>query len=130
MSDFEVRRETALRILKATGIPESNYRPPLLRLLWHLGFQVRPPHFAGFGATAAFAGTFSAIGWGALMWLLVWHNARWSPMAALGASAFGGACFGLLMSSYYARDRQKHRLPDWDSLGTTGLGQTPDTHRR
>jgi hypothetical protein len=128
VSDFEATRETALRLLRATGITESNYHPPLLRLLWRLGFQVRPPHFASFGATAVFAGSFFAIGWGTLMWLLVWHSAGMSPMAALGSSAIAGVFFGLVMSAYYAYGRKKHRLPDWDSLGTTGLRQTADTH--
>jgi Family of unknown function (DUF6404) len=120
VSEFEARREAALRLLKTTGIRESNYCPPLLRLLWRLGIQVPPPHFASFGATAVLAGAFFAFSWGAIMWLLLWRSAGMTATAVIGTSAIAGAFFGLLMSAYYAYGRKKHGLPDWGSLVATG----------
>ena len=116
MSEFEAKREAALLLLKATGIRESNYCPPLLRLLWRLGVQAPPPHFASFGATATLAGSFFAFAWGALMWLLVWRSAGLSAATIVTTSVLAGASFGAIMGAYYAYGRKKHGLPDWSSL--------------
>ena len=120
MREFVAKREEALRLLKSTGIRESNYCPPLLRLLWRLGLQVPPPHFANFGATAVFAGSFFGISWGLLMWLFFWQGAGMKPTAVVGISAIAGALFGLTMSAYYAYGRKKHALPSWRTLGASG----------
>ena len=118
MTDFEAKRERALKLLDATGIRRSNYCPPLLRLLWRLGVQAPPPHFAGFGATAGVAGAFFAVVWGSIMWFVMWRSTGLSPTSALLAAVSAGALFGLFMSAYYAYGRKKHKLPDWDSLNT------------
>lgn len=119
MSEFETKREAALLLLKATGIRESNYCPPLLRLFCRLGVQAPPPHFASFGATATVAGSFFALAWGAAMWLLLWRGAGLSTAAAVTTSLLAGACFGAIMGAYYAYGRKKHGLPAWSSLGAS-----------
>jgi hypothetical protein len=115
--DFHARRQYALRLLAQTGIDSSSYAPPLMQLLWRCGLKVRPPHFMGYGAAALLSGTWFGAGWGAVMWVAYWSSqgtdARMALIGAIGA----GLCFGLFMASYYARQRKKHDLPSWESLG-------------
>ena len=112
------RRTRALQILAATGMWQSSYEPPLLRLLWRLGFDIPPPHFSGFVSTAAFTGTLFGVFWGLLMWLLVW-SANGMPLILVALlSAITGLLFGLAMASYYAYGRHKHKLPTWQELVT------------
>ena len=117
MGDFAKRKEAAFEVMKAKGIKPSNYAPPLLRLLWSIGVEVRPPHFAGFWSTAAWMGAFFGLGWGGVMWVLSW-DAKGIPLKGVAAMVVGaGAIFGLAMAAYYANDRKKHALPSWDELG-------------
>lgn len=118
MSSFEAQRDQALAILAGTGIWRSNYAPPALHLLWRLGLQVPPPHFARFGTTVLTLGVSFATLWGLLMWIFVWSRQSLAPLAALVAALVAGAMFGLLMAAYYAYGRSKYKLPDWRSLGT------------
>jgi Family of unknown function (DUF6404) len=111
------KRTRALKVLAATGIWRSNYEPPLLRLLWRLGLNVPPPHFAGFFSTAAIEGVFFGVLWGFLMWLLVWSSRgmTFTPVAVL--SALTDLFFGLAMAGYYAQGKHKYKLPTWQELG-------------
>ncbi|MEI8379172.1 MAG: DUF6404 family protein [Planctomycetota bacterium] len=124
MREFESKREAALLLLKATGIRESDYCPPLLRLLWRLRVQAPPPHFASFSAITIFAGALFAFTWGVLMWLLVWRNAGLSATAVVCASLLAGVLFGAFLAAYYAYGRRKHGLPDWNSLSTSSGAQS------
>jgi Family of unknown function (DUF6404) len=119
VKEFEAQREAALHILQGTGIRRSNYCPPLLRLLWRLGFKVPPPHFSSFVPTAFVSGTLFTFAWGLTMWLLLWRSTGTSPALAVGSSVAAGALFGVAMSAYYAHGRKKHGLPDWNSLGSS-----------
>lgn len=111
------RREAALKLLAATGMRRSNYEPPILRLLWRLGFiNVPPPHFAPFWACALLSGVYFCFIWGVLMWFLTWSRQGMSGSGALAASAFAGFLFGLSMAGYYAYSRRKHGLPPWQEL--------------
>jgi len=94
----------------------NSYEPPLLRLLWRLGLNVPPPHFAGFIVTTLFYGGFFALFWGVIMWFFTWSESGMSPTGAAGAALFAGVLFGLIMASYYSWGRRKHRLPGWKNL--------------
>ncbi|GAB4088786.1 DUF6404 family protein [Hydrogenophaga soli] len=118
MDPFESKRAEALRLLMATGIRESNYRPPILRLMWRLGFRVPPPNFMSFARVAGAAGVFVGVGWGAAMWLLQWRAMNVPLSVAFWGSTLVGVFFGLCMATYYAHGRMKHHLPPWNSLGT------------
>ncbi len=107
------KREAALKLLESTGMWRSNYAPPILRLLWSLGLNLPPPHFANFFANTVFTGTFFAVSWGLLMWVLVWSRRAMPLSTALLASACAGLFFGLVMSGYYAHGRRKYKLPSW-----------------
>ena len=64
------RREAALELLAATGLNPWNYEPPLVRVLWRIGFDAPPPHFASFTCAAVVSGVSFAVVWGLLMWLM------------------------------------------------------------
>lgn len=120
VSEFEVRREEALKLLARTGIRKSNYLPPALRLLWALGVKVPPPHFAAFIPTFLVTGAFFGLSWGALMRLFV--LGLMPGLSVLYVSISAGVLFGLSMAAYYAYGRSKHRLPPWSSLGRLAAG--------
>jgi hypothetical protein len=68
------RREAGLKALASTGMYRSNYEPPLLRLLWCLGLNARPPHFAPFWVNALVSGGVFGVAWGALMWFIFYWS--------------------------------------------------------
>ncbi|WP_295953910.1 DUF6404 family protein [Rhodoferax sp.] len=113
---FEVRRDTALKLLKSTGIRTSNDLPPFVRFLWWLGFKVPSPHFAGFLATALATGVWFTLAWGTAMWLIIWRTQQLSMLASAVTAVVAGGLFGLAMAGYYAYGRRKHRLPAWKDL--------------
>jgi hypothetical protein len=113
---FEARRQKALALLAQSGMRQSNYLPLATLLLWKLGVQVPPPHFAGFAATTLVAGGSFGLVWGGLMWLVIWSPQGMGWRGALAIAAFAGLLFGLSMGAYYAYGRKRHRLPPWDSL--------------
>lgn len=115
MTEIEKRR-AALELLARTLIKPSNFQPPAIRLLWHLGVNARPPHFASFMSNTALYGGVYAVVWGLGMWLTVWHGKLTPPEAAIFA-AVTGLCFGLAMAAYYACGKRKHKLPSWNELG-------------
>jgi hypothetical protein len=114
--DFQERREQALRLLEQAGIGRSTYAPPVMRLLWRFGVQVRPPHFMGFGAAALLCGAWFAVAWGAIMWIGFWSRHHIAPQQMLASACMAGLFFGLCMAGVYAYQRKKHSLPSWDSL--------------
>lgn len=116
MSPFDIRKAKALDLLRGTGLRESNYKPPLLALLWRVGLHVPPPHFMSFfGAVAVYGSSFAAI-WGVSMWLMLWQHQDKS-LGAIGISvAMAGLLFGMGMACYYEWGRRKHGLPAWKDL--------------
>jgi hypothetical protein len=110
------QREAALKLLASTGILRSNYEPPLLRLLWRLGLNVPPPHFASFWGNAVVSGVFFAVGWGSLMWFLLWSRQGMSLAVFLVAAIVAGVLFGATMAGYYSYGKRKHALPSWREL--------------
>jgi membrane associated rhomboid family serine protease len=114
---FRVQLDRSLAVLSERGLSRHHAEPLLFRLLWKLGINVRPPHFLGFASIAIVYGTWFACAWGVFMWLLVWsHQGVGLAGVALRAAA-AGACFGLLMAWFYARERREFALPAWESLG-------------
>jgi len=107
------KRDAALKILASTGIWRSSYVPPLLRLLWRLGLDVPPPHFATFWNNVLYNGSLFAVFWGLLMWFIPWFREERSLLRVLVLAGFMGVFFGLWMAAYYARGRRKYNLPSW-----------------
>lgn len=110
------RREAALKLLAATGLSRLNYEPPLVRMLWRMGFDIPPPHFATFSQAAWLSGVSFAGLWGLLMWVMVGQPNGLAMPWGIGIAGFVGLLFGVAMASYYAWGRRRHKLPDWQSL--------------
>jgi hypothetical protein len=115
--DFHERREQAIRVLEKAGIGPGSYAPPMMRLLWRCGVKVPPPQFIRFSRAALLSGAWFAASWGAIMWLTSWSQRGMDVRLALASACSAGLCFGLFMAGYYARQRKKHGLPTWESLG-------------
>lgn len=105
------KRAAALALLAQTGIWRSNYEPPLLRLLWRLGFDVPLPHMMSFWKNALSTGSYFSIAWGFLMWVQGLGN-----MKLLIGAGGAGLFFGIGMASYYAYGKRKYKLPSWQDL--------------
>lgn len=115
------KRQAALKLLEKTGIMRSNYAPPYLRLIWRMGFDVAPPHFAQFWQNALFSGSFYTVGWGLLMYFFVWSKVTISPILMLNSSIIAGFLFGLTLACYYAYGKRKHGLPSWQDFTPDAL---------
>ena len=114
------RREAALQLLEATGMRKSSYAPSGVLLLWRLGIDCPPPHFARFWSVLVLSGVYFGIFWGLLMWLFMWLSSAASKSLLFAslplAACFAGGFFGLGMAIYYAYGRKKYQLPLWNEL--------------
>lgn len=115
--DFQTRKDHALAILARHGLKPNHLTPPLFRILWKLGIQVRPPHFASFATLTALFGTLYGVLWGTCMWVAFWSGDDRSVLRAALTTAGTGLCYGLFMAFVYRRHRRKYKLPSWESLG-------------
>ena len=110
------KRAAALALLARSRIRYSHYQPPVTRLLWRLGFNTPPPHFCGFFFnTILFAAIYGVV-WGTFMWLVTWRHHH-TPLNAAVIASVCGLAFGLMMATYYAYGKRKHKLPSWRALG-------------
>jgi Family of unknown function (DUF6404) len=60
--------------LQAAGIGRYTTAPPLYRLLWRMGVETPPPHFASLGSIALLMGLFFGMSWGLVSGF--WFGAR------------------------------------------------------
>ena len=118
--EFERKRDAALAILAKSGIWESNYRPPLLRMLWRLGVHVPPSHFASLWTIALYQGVFFCFCFGLISYFLLplIYNPELpdTPYRFLFRCLATGAVYTVLLLIYYAYVRWKHKLPKWSEL--------------
>jgi hypothetical protein len=120
---FRVQLDRSLAVLSERGLSRNHAEPLLFRLLWKLGVNVRPPHFLGFAHVALGYGTWFGGVWGVSMWLLVWSQQGVGMLGLALRAGIAGACFGMMMAWFYARERREFALPAWESLGQESLGQ-------
>jgi len=107
------KRKAALELLASKGIARSSYEPIATRLLWGLGIDVPPPHFASFGSIATGFGLYFGVVWGLIMWLMLWSRRGMPVPVALLSACAAGLFFGLSMAGYYVWARRKLGLPAW-----------------
>lgn len=113
------RRELALQILSKTEIQVSNYSPPAVRLLWRMGIDCPPPHFARFWPVFFISGVYFGVMLGLFMWLATLYRPLFLLSSVPFGAAIAGCCFGFFMASYYAIGRRKYKLPRWEEIAVS-----------
>jgi hypothetical protein len=105
-----------LRDLSQRGISKYTTAPPLYRLLWRLGLEVPPPHFASFGSLALLMGGFFGTMFGLSVWLTMWRSMPVDRALALGLAVglLSGIAFGILMAISYRVRAMGLALPRWE----------------
>ena len=105
----------------ARGIGRFDAAPPIHRLLWAVGIDARPPHYASFGRNALLMGGF----WGAWMavfgaaYALHLHPGGGADMIVkpICIALLAAVAFGLVMAMVFRSRARKAGLPDWNELG-------------
>jgi len=105
--------EAARRQLTGSGVAESNWAPPLWKLMWWMGLEVPPPPFLGFWRNALLMGGLCAASFWGLMWFGLWSRQGMPAWTAVLLAVAGGSLFGVFMALYHRRMARKHRLPAW-----------------
>ncbi len=118
--DHRQKVEHLLDDFDRRGIGRNTAAPPLYRLLWRLGVEIPPPHFAGFWPLALSTGPFFAVCWGLLMWFLLWRSDDMPVAIAVVTSLLAGLAFGLIMAAYYRWRARKLALPPWKDYPPAG----------
>ncbi|PHM60634.1 hypothetical protein Xsto_03791 [Xenorhabdus stockiae] len=117
---FEQRKARAIAIMESKNMDRSYYAPPLLRLLWRMGFKTPPLPFISFWQITLFAGSFFELGFWVIKWLfgwlLDWQHEETSLIAVIVSSIVGGLFFGVFTAVNVRWTKTFHDLPDWDSL--------------
>lgn len=108
--------QAALRHLDLAGVHRRHSAPPLHRLLWRMGFNAPPPILASVASNALLMGSWFTVGWGVLMWLLVWRNTHMPAGGAVFSALLAGVLFGLLMAVVMRVMRLRRGLPLWRDL--------------
>ena len=117
--DITSKGVAALELLARTGIRRRNYEPPGLRIIWELGIDMPPPHFASFGRNFIFYGAQVGIGCGLGQFLA--KVILGTPIAVFWPAFAAGLSFGLIKATYYAYGARKHGIPRWHAFD----GSTP-----
>ncbi len=99
--------------LEKQGIKASTSAPPLFRLLWLFGIDIRPPLNQSFLINTLLMGLFFGIFWGLYMWIFQWRKWHMSYIGAILYAAATGVLFGISMAIYYRRKSQKVNVPTW-----------------
>ena len=111
----EQKVERLIAEMKQKGLNPYTVAPPLFRLFWKLGWNVKPPLFMSFVSITLMMGVLFGALWGVGMWLLQWRD-RPSPWGqTIGIPAAAGLMFGLSMATYYRWKAKKLGLSDWSN---------------
>lgn len=101
-----------IKDLRSRGVGKYTIAPPLYRLLWRLGWQVRPPLFQSFIVLFLLTGTFFGIFYGLFTWLIAWGSIHLNALFlshVLMVSVLSG--FG--MATYYRWKARSLELTEW-----------------
>lgn len=109
--------------MKQKGLSPFTVAPPLFRLFWKLGWNVKPPLFMSFVSMTLMMGIIFGVLWGVIMWLFPLHALSGSLYVAVGIPAAAGLMFGVIMAAYFRWKAKKLGLPRWNNYPE----QTPGT---
>ena len=113
---FEERLTAAHQELASKGVWQSNYNPPLCRLLRRFGYPVKPPQYEGWLTNFLVFGVGIGLAWGMAMWFLSWHPMGIDPLFALRHTALFAGLTGLVMASLLWLRRKQLKLTPWEQL--------------
>ena len=116
---FNARRQKALGMLAAAGLPPRQAAPWPLFQLWRLNIPVRPPLFAPYWLNVAWISAPTALLWmcGSYVgWL--WRLPKGAWWFSLVGGAMAGLAFGLTRAAILNHQRKALALPAWESLDT------------
>jgi Family of unknown function (DUF6404) len=102
-----------IRQLENQGIKSQTAVPPLFRLMWSLGVNMRPPLNQSFLVNTLFNGFFFGTFWGLLMWFIQWRKWHLSVISAIIYSSLAGVFFGAVIALYYLWKRRRVKVPTW-----------------
>lgn len=109
--DHRTKVARMMEDLAARGVGKFTSAPPLFRLAWKLGYQVKPPLFWESWKVAFGFGVWMAVFGGVFMWFL-------GPQRSVGnltvRSLVAGIIFGFVMAGYNKWRAQALKLPPWD----------------
>ena len=112
--EFIRKRDRALALLAATGMPKRKYLPHLYPRLWAMGVEVRPPHFQTLVGVLLSMGLVFGVVCGVIFpLLLVRHPSVWH---FLSIGLISGFSFGFGMFQLYRHQCNKFGIPDWKAL--------------
>lgn len=114
---FEDRKQRALTLMDSKKMWRSSYAPPLLRLLWKMGFRIPPLPFVPFWQNFLLMSLSFGPLWGIFMWLSIWQSEGSSAAEAIARTCLAGGLFGIVMAAYQYWLRKANKLPDWTCLG-------------
>lgn len=114
---FEQKLALAMSELEQTGMKPRHCKPPLHRMLWSMGVDIRPPHYASFFSNFVFIASMFSLLMGILFWLMIWSSQSVKSANVIPLVMLGGTLVGGLLAGYYRHGRNKHQLTAWDQLG-------------
>lgn len=127
--EFSEIHKLALDELAKTGMKTRNCLPPIHRLLWRFGVNIRPPHYSSFVEIVIWIATLFTLLFGTLMTLITGaHDGQF--LTNFSFSAGIGFLLGLFMAFYYRHGNVKYGLSKWEDLGATGSRKSTDNDKR
>jgi hypothetical protein len=109
--------EQLIAELKQKGLSPLIVAPPLFRLFWKLGVNVKPPFFMGFLSLTLMMGLYVGVAVYVALWLMQWLR-LWQPQGSalhLGLSALSGLLLGLEFAFLFRKTAKKLGLSHWSS---------------
>ncbi len=115
--------QSAVDTAISRGIGRFDAAPPIHRLLWAVGVEARPPHYASFGKNALLMGGFWGIGMAVFGAIYALHSAPQGGadivVKPICVALLVGAVFGLVMAMIFRSRARKAGLPTWDEIGSS-----------
>lgn len=112
------QRAKALELLALRKVRQVTYEPYHFRLLWRFGFDLPPPHFAGFITNVLINGAFFGFYSGVIAWVFKWLHGDLSYSSLAGDVLIIGLTYGVGMAIYYYYSAARIALPKWRDLSS------------
>jgi membrane associated rhomboid family serine protease len=116
---FKDKIKSLEKTLVENGEKKGLASPPLFRLFWKLGWNIRPPLFQSFKMNSLyFGGSFTVIMEIIYLFMLGMRSEYHDPLIDIVAAIVSGLVFGLAMAWTIEKKKQKLKLSRWDEFPT------------